>query len=138
MVTNGANGASAKRQETARRLIEALFETNGLVTLAADKIGIHRNTALRYANDFPSVKEAIQQAKERMIDIAESSLFRALQAGEPWAVCFYLKCQGKARGYVERQEVTGAEGKPLKVEIVVQSEVAKKLTEAITKGQGTE
>ena len=30
--------------------------------------------------------------------------------GEPWAVAMVLKTIGKHRGYVERQEVTGADG----------------------------
>jgi hypothetical protein len=37
----------------------------------------------------------------------------AVRRGEPWAVCFTLKCLGKDRGYVERQERTGAGGQPL-------------------------
>ena len=36
--------------------------------------------------------------------MAELSLFKAIQTGEAWAVCFYLKTQGKDRGYVERYE----------------------------------
>ena len=38
------------------------------------------------------------------MDLAESALKRAVLAGEGWAVCFALKCQGKNRGYVERVE----------------------------------
>jgi hypothetical protein len=26
-------------------------------------------------------------------------------AGEAWAVCFYLKCQARDRGYIEKQEL---------------------------------
>jgi hypothetical protein len=37
-----------------------------------------------------------------MLDNVESALYTAALAGEAWAVCFFLKTQGKARGYVER------------------------------------
>jgi hypothetical protein len=39
-----------------------------------------------------------------MKDNAESSLYRAVLDGEPWAVCFYCKTQAKDRGYTERVE----------------------------------
>jgi hypothetical protein len=39
-------------------------------------------------------------------------------AGEPWAVALTLKTLGKQRGYVERQEVTGADAGPVDVRVV--------------------
>jgi hypothetical protein len=38
--------------------------------------------------------------------------------GEPWAVAMVLKTIGKSRGYVERQEVTGADGGKVQIEYV--------------------
>jgi len=32
---------------------------------------------------------------------------------------YYLKTKGKYRGYVERQEITGADGMPNKIEIEI-------------------
>ena len=48
------------------------------------------------------------------------------QEGNITAIIFTLKTLGKSRGYVERQEVTGAEGKPVETkitEIVIRKEV---------------
>ena len=50
--------------------------------------------------------------------MAENSLFEAIRRGEAWAVCFYLKCMAKDRGYVERAELTGANGAPVKIKLV--------------------
>jgi len=44
-----------------------------------------------------------------MLDNAESVLYKAVLNGEAWAVCFFLKCQGKSRGYIERQETVAKE-----------------------------
>lgn len=46
-----------------------------------------------------------------MLDHAESSLQKAVLKGEAWAVCFFLKTQGKSRGY------TNAGAHPLYAEL---------------------
>ena len=40
-------------------------------------------------------------------------------------------------GMVDKQEITGADGGPVKTEIIVSSDAAKKLTESIIEGEGT-
>jgi hypothetical protein len=37
---------------------------------------------------------------------------------EAWAVCFYLKCMARDRGYVERAELTATNSAPVKIELV--------------------
>ena len=104
MVTNGTNGNSKKREETAARIIKAIGESNGLLTLAAKKAGIGYTTVNRYVHDFPSVHQAVFEAKERMLDFTEGKLFEGIKAGDKICIIFYLKTQGKARGYIERIE----------------------------------
>ena len=101
---NGSNGNGKKREQTAARIIAALYETKGLLNLTAQKTGIGYRTVCRYVAEYPTVKEAVREAKESMIDIAEAKLYGAITKGEPWAICFYLKTQAKSRGYVEKVE----------------------------------
>ena len=68
-------------------------------------MGIHRSTIYRMMERHPDVAEAVDEARDYTTDIAEAALYRAIRRGEPWAVQFYLKTQGKRRGYVERTEV---------------------------------
>lgn len=131
------NGNSKKREETAARIIAAISESSGLLTLAAKKAGLGYSTVWRYTQEFPAVKQAVIEAKERMLDFAEGKLYEKIKSGDNAAIIFYLKTQGKARGYVERQEVTGEGGQPIKTEIIVQSEKSKELTEQVLKGEGT-
>ena len=98
---------------TAAQVCAALHKGRGLITAAAADLGCDPDTVRNYAKRYVSVREALVQAREAMTDIAEAALFKQISAGEAWAVCFYLKTQGKGRGYVERQEVTGKDGGPI-------------------------
>ena len=55
-------------------------------------------------------KDALNDIREDALDYVESKLFELIDKGHPSAIIFFLKCQGKHRGYVERQEVTGRDG----------------------------
>lgn len=90
---------------TPEQVIRAIEDTKGLVTLAARRLNCHPNTIRNYAKRYKSVERALIEERERMTDVAELALYNKIQEGEGWAVCFYLKTQGKARGYVERQEI---------------------------------
>ena len=107
------NGNSKKREQTAQRIIDAIRESNGLLTLAAKRAGLGYTTVWRYTQDYPSVAQAVMEAKEKMLDFTESKLYEKIKEGDNAAIIFFLKTQGKKRGYIERQEVTGEGGKPI-------------------------
>jgi len=118
-VANG-NGKKKKpygKEQTARRIIEALKESRGLLTDAAKRAGVSYSTVWQYAHNYPSVKQAVEEAKEGMLDLAESKLFHAINNGNMTAIIFFLKTKGKERGYVERSEHTGENGLPIQVEV---------------------
>jgi len=91
-------------------ILKALEETHGMIYLAASALGCSPHTIYRHAAKNPKVQGVIDSYRGKLVDKAELKLEQAVMAGEPWAVIFYLKTQAKDRGYVERQEVTGADG----------------------------
>lgn len=103
----------AKDRYTAQEVIEALQETRGLRALAARRLGCHVGTVDNYVRRYKSVAAVIEQEREAMLDLAEAKLLSAINSGEAWAVCFFLKTQGKKRQYTERVQVTGENGAPL-------------------------
>lgn len=83
---------------------DALREHHGMVFHAARFLKCSANTVRRYMRKHPEVQAAVDEARGLLTDEAEMKLYEALQRGESWAVCFYLKTQGRHRGYVERAE----------------------------------
>lgn len=77
---------------------------NGNLAAVAKKHGVSRQAVLKLTQKHQSLRGVLSDAREGMLDHAESSLFRAVLSGEAWAVCFFLKTQGKARGYLERPD----------------------------------
>ncbi len=105
MAANGTNGNSKKREDTAARIIKALGESNGLLSLAAKIAHVGYTTMWRYTKEFPTVKQAVFEAKEAMLDFAEGKLYGNIRDGDNTAIIFFLKTQGKSRGYIEKQEI---------------------------------
>lgn len=105
-------------------MYEALTNNLGNVTKSAEQIGIHRQTHYDWINDDPEYKAAVDSLKNVALDFAEEQLRKLMEGAERQAlthdgevvtikdapntsaVIFYLKTQGKQRGYIERQELS--------------------------------
>lgn len=98
-----------------KQIIDALIENRGLIFLAAKSVGCTPQTIYNVAKKSAAVQDAIDTARGELTDRAESALVKAIERGEGWAICFYLKTQGKSRGYIERQEISGPDGTPIPV-----------------------
>lgn len=95
----------AKQRYTIEQVVTALNETKGLPAVAAEKLGCTASTIYNYAKRYEAVREALTHQKEKRLDITEGQLWSLINAGNVTAIIFYLKTQGKHRGYVERQEI---------------------------------
>ena len=101
------------RKYTVDEIVKALHDNHGMVSLAARQLGCHRTTINNYAERYQAVRDAKQDAKELQLDETEDALFKQIGKGDMRAIEYYLSTQGKQRGYIIRQEVTGEDGKPL-------------------------
>ena len=112
------NVLPTKKETTKTRIIKALTESSGFITVAAARAGVTYTTMKRYMIEYPTVRIAAQECKERLLDLAESQLLKNIKEGDNTAIIFYLKTQGKHRGYVERIEATGKDGGPIQTRTV--------------------
>ncbi len=96
-------------------MIEALEKSLGIVTTACKTVGIGRTTHYLWLDEDPEYKAAVNSIKDIVLDFAESKLHKLIEAGDTGATIFLLKTLGKRRGYVERQEITGADSSPINI-----------------------
>jgi hypothetical protein len=106
-----------KFRYTVEQVLGALNACNGLVYLAAEKLGCTSQTICNYQNRHACIREAVLEKRGRRVDIGEAMLDKAVLAGEGWAVQFLLRTQGKDRGYVQAVQMEGGE-RPLVVRLV--------------------
>ena len=103
-----------KRTEvTKETLLKHLEQNIGNISMACHFAKCSRSTFYRYYNDDESFQQKVDDIGELAIDICESELWKQIKDGNVPCILFYLKTKGKKRGYVERQELTGLDGKPI-------------------------
>lgn len=88
-----------------KQLLKALEKSLGIVTTACKNVGIHRSTYYDWYNRDLQFKKEVDDINEVALDFGESKLFEQIADNIPSSTMFFLKCKGKKRGYVERQEI---------------------------------
>lgn len=94
-----------KQKFTAQQMVETIYESKGILAIAARKLACTRQTVHNYVNRYATVKAALEDARETNVDYVEGKLMQAIDSGNIAAIMFFLKTQGKNRGYIERQEI---------------------------------
>ena len=89
---------------TKEGLSRVLIQTRGNIKNTAQSFQVARNTIYKKIHEW-DLEEVVNEAREVRIDMVESALDDAIQEGNVTAIIFFLKTQGRSRGYVERQDV---------------------------------
>lgn len=93
-----------KTDKRKKKVLEALENSLGVVTLAVKNAGISRSTFYQWMNDDAEFKKNVEDVSEIALDFVESKLFKQIKEDNTASTIFYLKTKGKKRGYVERTE----------------------------------
>ena len=116
-------------------LINEIWRNKGKVALVAERLGVTSKTVYNYADKYATVKNALDDSRmhfdELLVDTAEMKVQKAVMADEAWAIRYVLSTKGKARGYVERSEVTGADGDAIETKTNVSFDYSKLSTEQL-------
>ena len=98
-------------------MLEALETQLGIVSGACGKVGISRQTHYRWLEEDEDYAKNVKSLKNFALDFAESKLLECIKDKRETSIIFYLKTQGKNRGYVERQEIDTGENNKFRVEV---------------------
>lgn len=92
---------------TVDQIIAALRAKRGMVYLAARALQCDAKTIYNAMRRHPEILAARDEQRGQMVDAAESSLHKLILEGNVSATIFFLKTQGRDRGYIEKTEQTG-------------------------------
>lgn len=109
-------GAGPDRRTTKHKkeaMLAALEKSLGIVTVAAKSAKIERKSHYRWMEKDKKYRAAVADIDEVAIDFVESKMHVKIQDGDSYLIAMYMKTKGKTRGYIERGELTGANGAPL-------------------------
>lgn len=109
-----------KKRVPLEEIIKMLEAKGGFMTATARGLGITLKTLENRIKKNKELQAALRSINERTLDFTESKLIEAVRDGQAWAICFHLKCKGKDRGWIERQEVehSGPGGKPVVIRVI--------------------
>ncbi len=102
-------------RKSKKAIIEAIKDSGGIMSTIARRLGVTWHTADTWVKQYDETKQALQDEREAILDLAESTLFRNIKDGNSQDAKWLLSTMGKNRGYSERHEITGADGEPVKV-----------------------
>lgn len=76
----------------------------GNISVAAKSFGVERQTMYNWIKK-DELELSLEEGRETLLDMAENKLAKNIGDGDTTSLIFFLKTQGKKRGYIEKQEI---------------------------------
>ena len=100
---------------TNKQISDALRANGGFVTYAASALNVSYQAIYQRIKRSPELEQVLREVQESHLDLAENELIKKVRDGDLGALCFFLKCKGKKRGYIEKAATDESERKPLPI-----------------------
>jgi hypothetical protein len=97
---------ASEQKYTKEQVIDAIQRSRGFISQAAKILKCTNATIYNYKERYPEVADAIKNERESLLDFAEGKLLENIKKNNMAAIIFFLKTQGKHRGYSEREQIT--------------------------------
>ena len=103
-----------------RKVLKAIPGTYGVITDIAKACNVSRLAIYNFIDKHPTLRNAITDETERIVDVAERQCVIKAAKGNMKAVELILTHKGKGRGYVKKQEIehSGGFNQPITVNLI--------------------
>lgn len=110
---------------------KSLRANGGFISKTAKSLNVNYQAIWDRIQRSSKLKQSYEEIKESYLDLAESALLVKIRDGDLGAICFFLKCQGKKRGYIEKLIVGDTTNIPRSqpVSVIIQVQDASKKEE---------
>lgn len=98
------NKNSVKSKQLKKQMLEAMEKNMGNVSASCRKLGVTRGTYYKMLED-PDFKAKIDEMADLQLDFVEGKMYERINQLSDTMIIFFLKCKGKHRGYIDRQEL---------------------------------
>lgn len=103
-----------RTKQKKRVFLEALERNLGVITPSMKEAGVNsRQTIKNWRDNDSEFRMQMEQIECVAGDFVENALLKRIKNEDTTAIIFYCKTKLKSRGYVERNEVTGANGRDI-------------------------
>lgn len=90
---------SRKPRYNKRTVLQAIEGSGGIISAVAKRLGCDWATARAYIQRWPETQAAFEAERERILDLAETTIYRAIQEGDVQAAKWVLSRLGRHRGF---------------------------------------
>ncbi len=109
----GHNGGGPESTLDEGRVIEALRESAGIRSVAAQMLRIHRSNLHRFLKTRPHLLSELEDIDEEIKDLVEGKMLTAIRNDDGQMIRFFLQTRARDRGYGIKQEHSGPGGGPI-------------------------
>ena len=108
----------SKRKIPSRKALEeALKENRGNMAQTARVFHCDRSTICHLVNNDPQLRDLVTELADEFLDEAESNFYKHVEDGNLTALIFFLKTQGRHRGWSERLEIMPLTRQDIQIEL---------------------
>lgn len=92
---------------TKEKLLKAIENSGGIVSVIANKLGVSWHTANKYIQKWEETKQAYKDETQKFLDICEKTVLKSVKEGDVQTAKWVLAHKARDRGYGDKLELAG-------------------------------